>query len=75
MNTNPFSWARAMFAAIAAAMALASPLQQKDALSALDPYESRGKNKTRRHVAGGTKSVQRASAKARNVRRNRRAHR
>lgn len=66
MNPNPFSRARAMFATIAAAVALASPLAQKDALSALAPYKSRGKNKARTHNRGGTKAFQRAAAKRRN---------
>jgi len=74
MNRNAFGRARAMFALIAAAMGLA-PLARKDALSSISPYESHGKRKTARHDNGGTKAHARAAGKARNVRRNRRAHR
>lgn len=61
-----------MFNLIAAAMALAAPLQ-REALAKIGPYESRGKGgkSPSRHV--GTKAHKRAATKARNVRRHRAA--
>lgn len=70
----PFSRSLALFHAIAAAMQL--PLGARDlALAQIPAYVSRGKGGKRPHRSVGTKAYQRAACKARNVQRNRKAHR
>lgn len=63
---NGFARVRAHFALIAAANALTDQFARREALNAIEPYESHGKRKTRRHDCGGTKAFQRAAAKRRN---------
>lgn len=65
MRSAPFARARAMMAAIAAAMALA-PLVQQEALAAIGPYKSRGKGGKSPRRSVGTKAFQRAATKHRN---------
>ncbi|MFJ1253402.1 hypothetical protein [Cupriavidus sp. CuC1] len=68
----PFARARAMFAAIAAAMALQGSARQL-AMSAIGPYESRGKGKGRRTASRNTTAQnKRAAIKARNRAKHRR---
>lgn len=73
-GSAPFARARAMMSALAAIASLAFT-QQQAALAALGPYVSRGKGGKRPHRSVGTKACQRAACKARNVQRNRKAHR
>lgn len=64
-----------MMAQIAAAMALSAGFREA-ALGAIGPYESRGKGKGRRQASRrSTAQVKRASVKAGNRIKNRRAHR
>lgn len=70
----PFSRAAAQSALIAAAMLLPA-LDQVTALRAIPAYASRGKRKAVTHHAGGHLRARRAAVKARNVARNRKAHR
>ncbi|UOV84404.1 hypothetical protein [Klebsiella pneumoniae] len=44
---QPFARARAMFAAVAAAMAITNTFERQNALAAIGPYVSRGKGKAR----------------------------
>lgn len=69
-RSSPFSRATAMMAAIAAAMSLPVTAQQA-AMSAIGPYESRGKGEGRsnRRPAGAHKAAHRAAIKARNAKR------
>lgn len=71
---QPFARAMAFMAALAAINSMPLAIQQAK-LAELGTYESRGKGgkSPSRHV--GTKRARRAALKARNVRRNRRAHR
>lgn len=71
-KSSPFARAHAMMAAMAAAMAMPF-MEQKAALAAIGPYESRGKGEGRsnRRPAGAHKAAHRAAAKARRVRANR----
>ena len=65
----PFHRASMMMAAIAALASNGlSGLAFQAQLAKLGPYESRGKNKTKRHDRGGVRVAQRAAAKARSVR-------
>lgn len=73
-RSAPFSRSLAMMTALAAAMAMA-PMQQQMALAAIGNYESRGKGGKRPHRHVGVAASRRAALKARNVRRNRAAHR
>lgn len=73
-RSKPFSRVMSFMSALAAIMAM-NTTQQQIGLAQLGTYESRGKGKTRIHNRGGTKAHARAAAKARNVRRNRLAHR
>lgn len=69
-RATPFARARAMFAAVAAAMAL-SPAMQHAALAEIEPYQSRGKGKGGSHRPRSSHTVaadKRASVKARNRR-------
>ena len=63
--------------AIAAIMAAFSGVQAQHALGQLDPYESRGKGKSKGFIGSGRpgarKANMRAAHKARNVRRHRAA--
>jgi hypothetical protein len=72
MRSSPFSRANAMFAAIAAAMALPA-FAQRGALASVGSYESRGKGGKTPSRKAGTKANGRAALKARNVRRHRAA--
>ena len=74
---RPFARAAQLFSLVQAAVALhgAGTVELQVALSGLPAYRSRGKGKGRRHDQGGTRAAQRAALKARNVIRNRRAHR
>lgn len=74
MKGQAFGRAKAMFALVAAAMSLA-PLARQEALAAISPYRSRGKGTGTPHPKKMTRITQRAAHKARNVMRNRRAHR
>ena len=67
MRGQPFSRAIAMMAVIAAAMSLPASAQQS-ALSAIGPYESRGKGKGggNRRPAGAHTAFRRAALKLRN---------
>lgn len=73
-SNAPFARARALMAAIQLIAGMALP-QQHAALAALPAYESRGKGGKRPRRSVGTKAFQRAASKARNVQRNRKAHR
>ena len=63
MRGTPFAHSRAMFAAIAAIMGTFSGVAAQQALSNLDPYESRGKGGKKSARSTGTKAFQRAAAK------------
>ncbi len=67
MMQQPFKRAKAMFAAIAAAMTLA-PMARLDALNAISPYESRGKSGKKPHHSSKRYVAQdkREARKARN---------
>lgn len=70
-----FARAKAMMAAIAAAMGLAGSARQL-ALAEIGPYESRGKGKALRSPSrNSTAQVKRASLKARNRAKHRRMSR
>lgn len=70
----PFARARQLFALVAAAMALPFG-QQREALAGIPEYRSQGKGRARHHPAKCYRRDQRAARKARNVQRNRKAHR
>lgn len=71
---NAFRRATAMMTLVAAAMA--APFGQRQAqLAAIGPYKSRGKGGKRPRHMTGISAMKRAAKKARNVARNRRAHR
>lgn len=74
---RPFALATALAALFAAAHAEfpAGSVALQQALAVLPPYESRGKGGKRAHRKTGIAAQRRAARKARNVRRNRRAHR
>lgn len=79
-RSQPFARALALAASIGAIMSQAaagamSQIDSKIALSGLGSYESNGKGGKHPHRRVGTKANKRASIKARNVRRNRLAHR
>ena len=71
---RPFARASALFAMIAAAMALGEGLARTDALGAVPAYRSRGKGGKRPQRPTGIAGVKRAALKARNQQRNRMAH-
>jgi hypothetical protein len=73
-RSKPFARALAFMSALADALSMPMA-QQQLALATLGSYESRGKGGKRPHRKPGTKANQRQAAKARNVRRNRLAHR
>lgn len=75
-RATPFARAKAMFAAIAAASAIAHVFEREKALQAIGPYVSRGKGKGRHQASSHTTAQsKRAAIKARNVKLNRAAHR
>lgn len=74
MKGNAFAAARAMFAAIEAAMMIQNIAQQQDALAQIGPYCSRGKGlglSTNKHSRHRVAMDKRAAKKARNRRRSR----
>ena len=75
-NNGAFSRAKSMMSAIAAVLAAGfNTAEQRAKLVALGQYESHGKGGKHPHRSVGTAAHKRAALKARNVARNRRAHR
>lgn len=72
---RPFERAQAVAAAVAFALSLTDTAARQAALADTPAYKSRGKGGKRPHRHVGTAAAKRAAVKARNVKRNRRAHR
>ena len=76
-SRNPFRRAKAIFAAISAALTAfrGDTVALRGALNAIEPYKGSQKTGSRPHPARTTRRDQRAAQKKRNRRRNKLAHR
>jgi hypothetical protein len=72
--STPFGRSIGLASLIAAALSMGADLGRA-ALASIPEYRSHGKGKTRSHSAKCYRTGQRAALKARNVLRNRKAHR